>query len=195
VPDPKFPFLGGHFTRFESWVGVDAEMSGYKQSSVVFQIFGDGKKLFDSGIMRIDTPAKQAAADMHGVRELALVVTDAGDGIECDHADWADATLFADPAQIRGLTQPIADQTPKYEVRGGSLAVKLSADGDIVGARTRRRLRQRRRRSQRSRRQRPNREQATAKKELAARNGQIRKMLRQTVCRLRFFHDAVSIQA
>ena len=126
--------LGGHFTRFESWVGVDAEMSGYKQSSVVFQIFGDGKKLFDSGIMRIDTPAKQAAADMHGVRELALVVTDAGDGIECDHADWADATLFADPAQIRGLTQPIADQTPKYEVRGGSLAVKLSADGDIVGA-------------------------------------------------------------
>ena len=32
-----------------------------------------------------------------GVSELTLVVTDAGDGINCDCANWADARLVPDP--------------------------------------------------------------------------------------------------
>ncbi len=96
--------LGGRCTRFESWVGVDAEMKGYTNSSVVFQVFGDSRKLFDSGVMRLATPAKQVNVDVRGVKELALVVTDAGDGINCDHADWADAKLFARCA-VRGAVR------------------------------------------------------------------------------------------
>jgi alpha-galactosidase len=34
---------------------------------------------------------------LDGVDELTLVVTDAGDGINCDHADWADARLIGNP--------------------------------------------------------------------------------------------------
>ena len=31
---------------------------------------------------------------LDGVEELMLVVTDAGDGISCDHADWLNARLL-----------------------------------------------------------------------------------------------------
>jgi hypothetical protein len=125
--------LGGHCTRFEAWIGVDAEMKDYTNSSLVFQIFGDGQKLFDSGVMRPATPAKQVDVDVRGVKELALVVTDAGDGINCDHADWADAKLFGDVPSAGHAAQPERDRSPKYELRTKNLAVKLSANGEIVG--------------------------------------------------------------
>lgn len=85
--------LGGKGSKFQAWVGVDDAMKGYKGSSIVFQVFGDGKKLFDSGVMRLDDPAKPVDVGLAGVAELKLVVTEAGDGNYCDHADWAEATL------------------------------------------------------------------------------------------------------
>ena len=88
--------LGGKVSRFEAWVGVDAEMAGYAESSVIFRVLGDGKTIFDSGVMKVDSPAKRVSVDLKGVAELALVVTDAGDGNICDHANWADAVLIAD---------------------------------------------------------------------------------------------------
>ena len=126
--------LDGHCTQFMAWVGVDAEMAAHKESSVVFQVFGDGKKLFDSGVMRIDTPARRAAADLRGVKQLALVVTDGGDGINCDHADWGDAALIRDAAFPPGTMPAVQDKSPKYEVRTKDLVVKLSGNGEIVGA-------------------------------------------------------------
>jgi hypothetical protein len=113
--------LGGKAARFESWVGVDAAMSAYRQPSVVFQVWGDGKKLFDSGVMKIDTPAQRVAVDLAGVNELALVVTDAGDGNYCDHADWADAVILSAAALARRPPPPAA--------------VALSASGTLGTAR------------------------------------------------------------
>ena len=87
--------LDGEFDgRFEAWVGVDAEMTGRNRGSVVFQVFGDDERLFDSGVMRSNQPAKRVSVSVTGVTELRLVVTDAGDGINCDHADWADALVI-----------------------------------------------------------------------------------------------------
>jgi len=126
--------LGGRCTSFAACVGVDAEMRSYTNSSVVFQVFGDDRKLFDSGVMRLTTPAKQVSVDVHGVKQLALVVTDAGDGINCDHADWADAMLFADVPLAAEAATPILDRSPKYEIKAKNLIVKLSANGEIVGA-------------------------------------------------------------
>jgi alpha-galactosidase len=34
--------------------------------------------------------ARSISVDLNGAAELALVVTDAGDGAAYDHADWAD---------------------------------------------------------------------------------------------------------
>jgi alpha-galactosidase len=38
-------------------------------------------------------PAQPLTADVTGARLVRLVVTDAGDGIDSDHADWGDARL------------------------------------------------------------------------------------------------------
>ena len=84
--------LGNRYRRLEAEVGVDDEKGG--AGSVVFQVYGDGRKVFDSGIMRGRDPAKRVSVPLDDVDELLLVVTDAGDGISCDHADWASARLL-----------------------------------------------------------------------------------------------------
>jgi chitodextrinase len=83
--------LGRTYTRFVSDVGVDDEVS--QNATVVFQVFADEKKVFDSGTMRPESDTKRVDVSIAGVRQLRLVVTDAGDGINSDHADWADARL------------------------------------------------------------------------------------------------------
>jgi hypothetical protein len=84
--------LGNRYQRFEALVGVDDEKEG--AGSVVFQVVVDGRKLFDSGVMRGKQPAKKVSVPLDGAEELLLIVTDAGDGINCDHADWAEARLI-----------------------------------------------------------------------------------------------------
>ena len=47
---------------------------------------GDAKPIFSSGVVHNDPVAIKA--DLKGVKELYLVVTDAGDGFNADWADW-----------------------------------------------------------------------------------------------------------
>ena len=112
--------------KFEAWVGVDDEMTGYKDSSVVFQVLGDGRKLFDSGVMRLNDPAKRVSVDLAGIDELKLVVTDAGDGMSCDHADWAEAVLT-------GMRE-LPALPGKYVVAVPGLTIHLDERGRIAGA-------------------------------------------------------------
>ncbi len=84
--------LKGGYKTFEAEVGVDDEKGG--AGTVVFQVYVDEEKLFDSGVMKGKQPAKRVSVPLDGADELRLVVTDAGDGINCDHADWADARLI-----------------------------------------------------------------------------------------------------
>ena len=92
--------LGGKCSRFTALVGVDDEVG--KRGSVTFQVWADGSKRYDSaqtgggqagGALRGGDPARSVSVDLGGVQTLRLVVTDAGDGISWDHADWADAQL------------------------------------------------------------------------------------------------------
>jgi hypothetical protein len=72
-------------------VGIDEEVGD--RGSVEFQVWGDGKMLASSGVLRGPQTSVPIAADLQGVRQLSLVVTKAGDGNAYDHADWADARL------------------------------------------------------------------------------------------------------
>ena len=83
-----------NYKRFNAYVGIDQEASG-KGGTVVFQVFLDGTKVFDSGSMNYNTPAKFVDVDITGKKELKLVVGDGGNGNGNDHADWADAWLSA----------------------------------------------------------------------------------------------------
>jgi len=83
--------LNGEYALFEAEVGVQWQQG--TTGSVVFQVYVDGKKRFDSGVMRETDPPKPVRVRVEGANELRLVVTDAGDGITCDCANWANARL------------------------------------------------------------------------------------------------------
>ncbi|CAM3356987.1 NPCBM/NEW2 domain-containing protein [Deinococcus saxicola] len=85
--------LGGKCSRFISDVGIDDEVGN--RGSAVFQVFADGVKLFDSGRMTGEDGTKTVNLDVSGRRELKLVVGDAGDNLDYDHADWGGAILVA----------------------------------------------------------------------------------------------------
>jgi hypothetical protein len=82
--------LRGQYRRFQSWVGADAAT----RPTVTFEVWIDGKKRWESGLMNRDDPAKRCDLDVSGAEILELRVGDGGDGLVADHADWADARLL-----------------------------------------------------------------------------------------------------
>ena len=79
--------LGGIASRFQSDIGVDDEVG--PNGSVDFQVYADGMKVFDSGVLTGGAPHQTVDLDVTGVNRLTLGVNDAGDGNDLDHADWA----------------------------------------------------------------------------------------------------------
>jgi hypothetical protein len=103
--------LSGQYKTFEADVGVQWS-DGKSPGSVVFQVLVDGKKVFDSGVMRENDPPRPVNVSVAGADELRLVCNDAGDGISADCADWADARLVRDPAADRSRDEPPVDVAP-----------------------------------------------------------------------------------
>ena len=86
--------LGGAYTTFLCDVGVDDETNG--QGSVDFQVLGDGKVLYDSGIVTGSAAVGRINVSVAGVKTLQLVATNGVNGsIDFDHADWAGARVIA----------------------------------------------------------------------------------------------------
>ncbi len=100
--------LRGNGVRFTSQVGVDDETNGL--GTVRFLVFGDGKRLADSGRLKGGDAPKTIDVDVRNVRELRLVVRDAGDGIDHDHADWADAMVTLARAKPLPISNPKIDE-------------------------------------------------------------------------------------
>jgi alpha-galactosidase len=137
--------LAGGSEKFLASAGVD-DAAGSPTASVTFKIVGDGKTLWQSGVMKPGQAPKPVAVDLEGVKTLLLLVGDAGDGIGFDHADWADARLVvsgAAPATIAApreeavILTPKSPRTPRingpkiYGVRPGSpFLYTIPATGD-----------------------------------------------------------------
>jgi N-acetylneuraminic acid mutarotase len=130
--------LNGRCSTFSATVGIDAEVG--TKGSVVFQVFGDGKLLKASAPLMGADGGELLSVPVAGVNELRLVVTDAGDGFEYDHADWADARLTCDltevtpPATSTNIYQytGIANQSNKIDGKTMDIAV-AEAQGRAVG--------------------------------------------------------------
>jgi len=97
--------LNGTAKEFKATVGVDDETDGL--GSVRFMVYGDNALLADSGNMKGHDAAKQIDVDLSNRKTLRLVVTDADDGIDHDHADWGEATISyvgdKKPSALNGL--------------------------------------------------------------------------------------------
>ncbi|PYE53474.1 NPCBM/NEW2 domain-containing protein, partial [Deinococcus yavapaiensis] len=62
------------------------------------QVYGDGVKLYDSGVTRGADAVKAVSVNVTGRSDLKLVVTNGGDSIDYDHADWASAKVVCGSA-------------------------------------------------------------------------------------------------
>ena len=83
-------------TQFQALVGIDDSVirhHGKGAGSVVFRVWGDGEKLFDSGVMRAGDTPKPVDVDLTGKKIVLLEATDAGDGIFADNANWVNAAF------------------------------------------------------------------------------------------------------
>lgn len=80
------------FSSFSTDIGVDTEAP--TPATVVFQVWGDNKLLYESQTLRRFDFPQHIKVDITGVKLLELKVNDAGDGINSDHADWLNPTLY-----------------------------------------------------------------------------------------------------
>lgn len=83
--------LSGKAKRFTAWAGIDDGAEG--RGSAVFRVFADRKPAYHSGVMRGGQPAARVEVGLEGVKRICLMVSDAGDGSDFDHADWAEAAV------------------------------------------------------------------------------------------------------
>src|ERR1017187_2358203 len=122
--------LDGGAQKFSARVGVDDEVNKNPASSVEFIVRGDGKALWQSGVMRAGDAAKDCEVDLAGVKSLVLEVTDGGDGIDYDHADWADAKFEA----VAGKLATVAGEPPPAPAAPYILTPTAPATPRINGA-------------------------------------------------------------
>ena len=114
--------LHGGATRFAAMVGVDDDV---KQSgSVVFSIIVDGRQAAQTAVLHGGDQPQLLSVDLSGAQKMTLRVTDGGDGIAKDHADWAGALLtlvpgaaakpeaFIAPVVPPRMTMPAPDPHP-----------------------------------------------------------------------------------
>lgn len=98
---------------FSAVAGVDARANG---GSVIFSVSVGQKEVYSSAIMGYPDAGIPVAVELNGTGEFTLEVSDAGDGISCDQANWAEAQVILTNGCILRLgDMPITDgMAPKY---------------------------------------------------------------------------------
>ena len=110
--------LGGNYTIFSSDIGVDDEVGD--KGTVTFEVWSDGAKLYDSGLMSGNTPTKTINLDVTGKQVIKLIATNGGDNFYDDHADWANARFI----------KAIPGSTAANDVITGNVATNVFVGSD-----------------------------------------------------------------
>ena len=86
------------YDYFEAYIGIDQEMRNNKNSSVVFEVWVDDKRVYESDVFYGDSEHQAVCIPITGAKELKLIVTDAN--IQTywgDYSEWAMARLTKSP--------------------------------------------------------------------------------------------------
>jgi alpha-galactosidase len=102
---------GGKPLKFTAYVGVDDAVLS-RRGSINFIISADERILWESGVMRPGDSAKYVNIEIPRSRTVTLLVTDAGDAIDYDHADWAEA-CFLTSGKIKAIGPRVVINEPK----------------------------------------------------------------------------------
>ncbi len=100
--------LGGRASKFVAVAGIDdARKTG--RGSVTFEVWVDGAKRFDSGIIKSGDAAKPVSVNLAGAKSMILFVGDAGDGGTDDVADWGGAAVVMsdDTSRPAAMSPPV----------------------------------------------------------------------------------------
>lgn len=129
APSTLTYLLDGKCSALTATVGLDDEVK--RPGSVTFRVVGDGKTLFDSGLVS-SGQARALNVDVSGVNTLELKVTDGGDNKNYDHANWANPVL-----KCAQGGSPVSDQVDtSYGVNGlaqaGGADFTIDPDGGVV---------------------------------------------------------------
>ncbi len=110
--------LAGTCSRFKASIGLDDEVRDQDQhGNVIFRVYGDNAKLFDSGAMDRNTATQDIDVDVAGMTSLTLVVDQNKNDAEgdssnwYDHADWANARVECGRSTPEPLPAPPIPQT------------------------------------------------------------------------------------
>lgn len=119
--------------RFRSMVGIDSSVAAGR-GSVYFGVWVDGKKVFDSGLMRGGDAPKAVSTDVTGASRLVLAVIDGNDGTGNDTANWGGAmiTMAAPSSQRPVIIDPPAE--PVLPIASSRSSVPLLNYPRITGA-------------------------------------------------------------
>lgn len=101
--------LNDNATLFTAHVGVDDEVVGH-EPAVEFIVYGNGNKLWASGVMHLKDSARLCSVPLTGINKLELVVTDGGNGNYYDHADWANAKFETKSTAPIVAYNPVSDK-------------------------------------------------------------------------------------
>jgi alpha-galactosidase len=104
----RLPSPGRTFTAV---VGLDTnEQTVPGRGSVVLSVTVGGNDVFRSPVMREGMAGVPVGAPLGGAQEFTIAVSDGGDGIACDQADWADAQVtLTDGTAVWLADLPLAD--------------------------------------------------------------------------------------
>ena len=94
--------IDGVYEMFVATIGIDDSVR--PRGSVVFRVVGDGRVLYDSGVVTGKDEPVDIRVDVTDVKRLRLIV-DFGEGLDlADHANWADARLLKPAPSIDAKT-------------------------------------------------------------------------------------------
>jgi alpha-galactosidase len=107
--------LNKAFRTFAAEAGIDNNddtRKGAAVASAAFMVKGDGRLLAQTPVCRFGQPARHIEVSLENVRQLELIISDAGDGISYDQADWADAKLIGADGQELQLSDVVRETSP-----------------------------------------------------------------------------------
>lgn len=118
-----------HASSFESWVGIDDETEG--RGSVVASIWLDGRKVFESPVLRGLEEPLRVRVPLADARTLTLLAECTEDGNRFDHVDWADARFVPDAGPDGPATA--VGEDPASRPSGSEVGTSADAE-QVAGA-------------------------------------------------------------
>ncbi len=109
---------GKDYDYFESYIGIDRAVLDASYASVEFKVYVDDELKYDSGLYGSSRNQEYIKVDVKGAKKLKLVVTDSGNGLRQDQANWADAKLVT--------------VTSKPEITGDNLVYSMDEQVDLM---------------------------------------------------------------